>query len=119
GDGGRRRAVVELVHAGGAHRERPGGDVRGGAGGGVGRVVGRVVAGQAEAREGDRLAGADVLRGEGDRAASQADAVADLLAVQGDRREGSVRASVVDLVVGGEAHGDRVLGDVRGGRGRR
>src|SRR2546421_112456 len=61
------------------------------------------------------LAAATFGCGEEVGGASQGDGVADAVAVVGERREGSVGASVVDLVVGGEAHGDRVLGDVGGG----
>src|SRR5439155_25441393 len=103
-DRGRRRAVVGLVHAGGAADQRGRGDVRGGGGAGRGElIVARGVAAQAQARGGNALASAGVLVGECRRAADQADVLAAHHAAEGAGRDRGRCRAVVGLVVGGDA----------------
>src|SRR6185369_14072800 len=76
GDGGGRRAIIELVHACGAHDQRPRGDVGGRAGGGIGGVVGDIGAAEGDAADGDGLGRADVLVGETGAGVAGGEAVA-------------------------------------------
>src|SRR5439155_9160648 len=115
GHGRRGVAVVGLVDAGGAHRHCPRRDVGAGVGGGVGAVVPGVAAGDADAGDADRLAGADVLVGEAGAGVGRRHGVAREVVVR--ERDGRGRGLVVAAVHAGGAHGERPCRDVGGGAG--
>src|SRR5439155_4330472 len=97
------RAVIDLVHAGGADRQRPRGDVRRRAGGGVGRVVGRIGATEGDAADTHGLGSADVFVGETGGRVARAQGVAAQAIVREGRCRGSV--AVIHLVhTGGADH---------------
>src|SRR4029079_5619316 len=109
---GRRGGVVDLVVGGEATGGVLSGDVSVSRVDAGQRVVARVVAAQAGAGEGDGLAGGDVLVPEPRDPTSQRDRVTLDHTGQVAAAHRGRRGGVVDLVVGGEATGDVLSGDV-------
>src|SRR5262249_52300287 len=118
GDGGGGITVVNLANARCAHGQGPLAYVGGGGSRGVGGGI-FVGVGAADADAGDfnALVEADVFGVEGRRCVSDGQDVARHTTVaEGDGGRGG---SVVDLIDAGGGNRQRVLGDVRGRRGRR